>query len=247
MNPGYSQSLNINILNYSGPLDVLLDLAKSQKVDLNKISVTELAGQFHKFLIEAKKINLDLASEYLLMASWLTYLKSKLLLPDTDEEQFEALEIAKKLKIQLKKLELIRLLSDQLLRRKQLGINVFFRGIKGGIRSIYSLSYSVTLYEILKSYSSIVMKKDYKKINIPKLPLFTTEEAINIIKKFLNKLFDWKNMNELIPKQLTNSKKLKRTGVAGIFSGTLELVKDGNLIIKQNKLFDDIYIKKNGK
>ena len=96
MNPGYSQSLNINILNYSGPLDVLLDLAKSQKVDLNKISVTELAGQFHKFLIEAKKINLDLASEYLLMATWLTYLKSKLLLPESEEDDFKASEVAER-------------------------------------------------------------------------------------------------------------------------------------------------------
>ena len=129
--------LNIKILNYSGPLDALLDLAKAQKVDLNKISVTELADQFHEFIMNAKKLNLELAADYLLMATWLTYLKSKLLLPESEEEEFKALEVAEKLKLQLKKLELIRLLSDQMLKRKRLGINTFMRGIKGGIRSIY--------------------------------------------------------------------------------------------------------------
>mgnify|MGYP003320597769 CR=1 FL=1 len=110
----------MKILNYSGPLDALLELAKSQKVDLNQISVTELADQFHSFLTESVKLNLNLASEYLLMATWLTYLKSKLLLPEDEEDNFKASEIAEKLKIQLKKLELIRLLSDQLLRKKKL-------------------------------------------------------------------------------------------------------------------------------
>ena len=110
--------LEINIDNYSGPLEVLLDLAKSQKVNLTDISVTQLADQFIEFINNKKKINLDIASEYLLMATWLTYLKSKLLLPEDDEEDFKAVEIAEKLKLQLKKLELIRLLSDQLLKKK---------------------------------------------------------------------------------------------------------------------------------
>ena len=106
------ESLKINIDNYSGPLEVLLDLAKSQKVDLTNISITQLADQFIEFINSAKKINLDLASEYLLMATWLAYLKSKLLLPQDDEDDFKVSEVAEKLKLQLKKLELIRLLSD---------------------------------------------------------------------------------------------------------------------------------------
>ncbi|SVB98676.1 uncharacterized protein METZ01_LOCUS251530, partial [marine metagenome] len=115
MSENDSNKFSVNLKIYSGPLDVLLDLAKSQKVNLEDISVTILADQFHKFITEAKDINLELASEYLLMATWLTYLKSKLLLPETDEEEFKALEVAEKLKLQLKKLELIRLLSDQIL------------------------------------------------------------------------------------------------------------------------------------
>ena len=128
-----SQVFNVDLNNFNGPLEVLLDLAKSQKVDLEKISITLLVDQFLDFIKSEKNINLDLASEYLLMATWLTYLKSKLLLPESDEEEFKALEVAEKLKIQLKKLELIRLLSDQMLKRKRLGKDVFMRGIRGKI------------------------------------------------------------------------------------------------------------------
>ena len=240
-----SLSFNVNLNNFNGPLEVLLDLAKSQKVDLEKISVTILVDQFLDFIKSNEKINLELASEYLLMATWLTYLKSKLLLPETDEEEFKALEVAEKLKLQLKKLELIRLLSDQMLKRKRLGKDIFMRGIRGNIKSIYSTKYSLTLFEILKSYSSTIMSRDFKVMNIPKLPVFTTEEGINRIKEFFGKLNDWKNIDELLPKNFSKSKNLKRTSKVGIFSGSLELAKEGNISIKQNNLFDDIYIKQN--
>ena len=116
-----SNIFNVNIINYNGPIDILLDLAKAQKVDLEDISITKLADQFHEYITQEKNLNLEIASEYLLMATWLTYLKSKLLLPTNPEEEFKLLEVAQKLKLQLKKLELIRLLSDQMLKRKRLG------------------------------------------------------------------------------------------------------------------------------
>ena len=213
-----SNTFNVDLNNFSGPLDVLLDLAKSQKVNLEKISITKLADQFIDFIKNAKNINLELASEYLLMATWLTYLKSKLLLPESEEEEFKALEVAEKLKLQLKKLELIRLLSDQMLKKKRLGKDVFLRGMKGSIRSINSYKYSLSLFEILKTYSTVVMTKDFQKINIPKLPVFTTEDGIHRIKDFLDKLSNWKNLNELIPKNFENTKKLRRSGIAGILA-----------------------------
>ena len=240
-----SITFNVNLNNYNGPLEILLDLAKSQKVDLEKISITLLVDQFLDFIKSKKKINLDLASEYLLMATWLLYLKSKLLLPETDEEEFKALEVAEKLKLQLKKLELIRLLSDQMLKRKRLGKDIFMRGIRGKIKSIYSAKYSLTMFEILKSYSSIVMSREFQKMNIPKLPVLTTEEGIKRIKEFFGKLNDWKNINDLLPINFSESENLKRTGKAGIFAGSLELAKEGNISIKQNNLFDDIFIKEN--
>jgi segregation and condensation protein A len=240
-----SNSFNVNLSNFNGSIEVLLDLAKTQKVDLESISITKLADQFHEFITSEKNLNLEAASEYLLMATWLTYLKSKLLLPESAEEEFKALEVAEQLKLQLKKLELIRLLSEQMLKRKRLGKDIFVRGIKGNIRSIYSSTYSITLYELLKSYSTILMTKDFHKMNIPKLPVFTTEEGIKTIKSFFGKLLDWKDINDLIPKNFRDKKNYKTTGKAGIFSGSLELVKEGNINIKQEKLFDNIYIKEN--
>ncbi len=243
MSESDSVLFNVDINNYNGPLDVLLDLAKAQKVDLEEISITKLADQFHDYISNEKNLNLEIASEYLLMATWLAYLKSKLLLPSTSDEEFKVQEVADKLKLQLKKLELIRLLSDQMLKRKRLGREIRTRGIKGNIRSIYSSEYNLSLFELLKSYSSIVMTKDFQTMNIPKLPVFTAEEAIKTIKQFLGKLMDWKNINDLIPTNFKNNSKYKKTGTAGIFAGSLELVKEGNLSIKQDNLFDDIYVR----
>jgi segregation and condensation protein A len=238
-----SNNFNVDLENYQGPLDVLLDLAKAQKVDLENISITLLADQFHDYITNEKNLNLETASEYLLMATWLTYLKSKLLLPGDPEEEFKLLEVAQQLKLQLKKLELIRLLSDQMLKRKRLGREIRLRGIKGSIRSIYSTEYKLNLYELLKTYSGIIMTKDFQRMNIPRLPVFTTEDGIKRIREFFGKLMDWKNINDLIPKNFKDGMKYKKTGKAGIFSGSLELVKEGNLTIKQENLFDEIYVK----
>ena len=238
-----SNNFNVNLENYQGPLDVLLDLAKAQKVDLENISITLLADQFHNYITNEENLNLEVASEYLLMATWLTYLKSKLLLPGNPEEEFKVLEVAQQLKLQLKKLELIRLLSDQMLKRKRLGREIRLRGIKGHIRSIYSTEYKLNLYELLKTYSNIVMTKDFQRMSIPKLPVFTTEDGIKRIKEFFGKLIEWKNLNDLIPQSFKKGNKNKKTGKAGIFAGSLELVKEGNLSIKQENLFDEIYIK----
>jgi segregation and condensation protein A len=236
--------ISINIPNYSGPLEVLLDLAKNQKVDLAEISITKLADQFLKFIKENENLNLETASEYLLMATWLAYLKSKLLLPEDDEDDFKALEVAEKLKLQLKKLELIRILSDKMLTRKRLGVDIFTRGMKGGIRSINTPVYDITLYEMLKTYSDIQMKKTFQNISIPKLPVFTTEEGIKQIKNNLNKIIDWKNINELIPKYYFENK-MKNTGIAGIFAASLELSKEGIVKVSQKNTFDKLMIKKN--
>ena len=243
MNEVINKSLKIDIDNYSGPLEVLLDLAKTQKVDLANISITQLADQFIDFMEKAKDINLDLASEYLLMATWLAYLKSKLLLPQDDEDDFKASEVAEKLKIQLKKLELIRLLSAELLNKNRLGRDIMMRGMPEGIRLIKSSKYAVTLYELLKAYSNHVMKKNFQSINIPKLPVCTTEQAIEIIKKNMKDLNEWKEISFLIPKKYKQTKKLKKTGLAGFFSASLELAKEGIIRIMQKKDFDKILIK----
>ena len=243
MKASRNEILKVSIDNYSGPLEVLLDLAKAQKVDLADISITQLANQFINFITQAKEVNLDLASEYLLMATWLAYLKSKLLLPDDEEDDFKASEVAEKLKLQLKKLELIRMLSDQLLKKDRLGREIYMRGMPGGIRTLKNSKYTVSLYELLKSYSGHVMKKNFLSINIAKLPVCTTEEGISIIKSNLKNLNDWKNISDLIPSKFKKDKSLKKTGISGIFTASLELVRQGLITIMQKKSFDKLLIK----
>ena len=177
------------------------------------------------------------------MATWLAYLKSKLLLPQDEEDYFKASEVAEKLKIQLKKLELIRLLSDQLLKKDRLGIDIRMRGMKAVIRTKKNSKYALTLYELLKTYSNHIMKKNFLSMNIPKLPVCTTEQAIEVIKKNINSINDWREFVELIPKKYKNSSDLRRTGIAGFFSASLELTKEGLISIMQNKSFDKVLIK----
>ena len=244
MESNLNNSISVEIPNYSGPLEVLLDLAKTQKVDLTKISITKLADQFLEYIKQSINLNLELAAEYLLMATWLAYLKSKLLLPEDEEDDFKAFEVAEKLKLQLKKLELIRLLSDQLIKKKGIGMSIFYRGMKGGIKSINTPIYKVSLYELLKTYATIKMQKAFQTVNIPKLPVLTAEEGIKQIKNNFNNITEWKDIEELIPKDFTFNKKLKKSGLAGIFAASLELTKQGATNLMQKKIFGKLLIKK---
>ena len=219
MESNLNNSISVEIPNYTGPLEVLLDLAKTQKVDLTKISISKLADQFLEYINHSIDLNLELAAEYLLMATWLAYLKSKLLLPDDAEDDFKALDVAEKLKLQLKKLELIRLLSDQLIKKNRIGLNIFYRGMKGGIRSINTPVYKVTLYELLKTYANIKMQKAFQTINIPKLPFFTTQEGVKQIRNNFKNIVDWKDIEDLIPKDFTLNKKLKKKWSSWYFFG----------------------------
>ena len=130
-----------------------------------------------------------------------------------------------------------------MLKKKRLGVHIFTRGMKGGIRSIKTPVYNISLYDLLKTYSNIQMQKTFQNITIPKLPVFTTEEGIKQIRNNLNKLSDWKNLIELIPSFYSDNK-MKRTGIAGIFAASLELVKEGVISVSQKKIFERLMIKK---
>ena len=121
----------------------------------------------------------------------------------------------------------------------------FDREDEGNIRSIYSSEYKLNLFDLLKTYSTIIMTKDFQRMNIPKLPVFTTEDGIKTIQDSFGKLVDWKNLEDLIPKNFKSGKRFKKTGKAGIFAGSLELVKEGDIKMKQDNLFDEVYIKEN--
>ena len=234
--------LQLNIDNYEGPLDLLLDLAKTQKVDLMQISIVQLADQYISFVERIKK-NLEIAADFLVMASWLAYLKSRLLLPEDFDDDFSATKMAEKLKLQLRKLEMIRLLSDQLMTKKQMGVDIFFRGIKDGIKKKNTPKYTLSLYELIKSYADFKKRQNFSTIEIKRLKTYTMEEAIKKITSMFEKLKDWCDIMDLIPQTFKIKKKLRRTGYASSFVAGLELVKEGDLLIKQKKLFDKIYLK----
>ena len=234
--------LELSIDNYEGPLELLLDLAKTQKVDLMQISIVQLVDQYISYVDKIKK-NLEIAADFLVMASWLAYLKSRLLLPEDDDEEFSASKMAEKLKLQLRKLEMIRLLSDQLMTKKQMGVDIFFRGIKEGIRAKSTPKYSVSLYELIKSYADFKRRKNFSSINITKLKTYTMEEAIKKITSMLSKLKDWCELKDIVPQVFKAKKNLRKTGFAGSFVAGLELVREGDLLIKQEKLFDKIFYK----
>jgi len=234
--------LELNIDNYEGPLDLLLDLAKTQKVDLMQISIVQLADQYISFVERVKK-NLEIAADFLVMASWLAYLKSRLLLPEDLDDDFSASKMAEKLKLQLRKLEMIRLLSDQLMTKKQMGVDIFFRGIKEGIKKKNTSKYSLSLYELIKSYADFKKRQNFSSIEIKKLKTYTMEDAIKKITSMFEKLKDWCDIMDLIPQTFKIKKNLRKTGYAGSFVAGLELVREGDLQIKQKKLFDKIYLK----
>ena len=234
--------LELNIDNYEGPLDLLLDLAKTQKVDLMQISIVQLADQYISFVEKVKK-NLEIAADFLVMASWLAYLKSRLLLPEDLDDDFSASKMAEKLKLQLRKLEMIRLLSDQLMTKKQMGVDIFFRGIKEGIKKKNTPKYSLSLYELIKSYADFKKRQNFSSIEIKKLKTYTMEEAMKKITSMFEKLKDWCDILDLIPQTFKIKKNLRRTGYAGSFVAGLELVREGDLLIKQKKLFDKVYLK----
>lgn len=237
-----NKTFKLNVDNYEGPLELLLDLAKSQKVDLMEISIAQLADQYISY-VEKLKDNLELAADFLVMASWLAYLKSRLLLPDDIDDDFSALKMSEKLKLQLRKLESIRLLSDQLMSKPKLGFDVFMRSMREGIKPINKSKYSVSLYELIKSYADFKRKENFSSINITKLPVYTLEEALKNITFMFEKIKDWCEIKSIIPNNFLKTKKLKKSGLAGTFAASLELVKEGKLMIKQENIFHKIYIK----
>ncbi len=233
----------LNIDNYEGPLDLLLDLAKSQKVDLMQISIEQLADSYIRVIEKVKK-NLELAADFLVMAAWLAYLKSRLLLPDEYDDDFSAIEMAEKLKLQLRKLEMIRLLSSQLMKKKQIGVDIFFRGGAQDIKAKNKSKYKLSLYELIKSYADFKRKQNFSKIDIIKLPVYTMELAIKKISAMFNSIKDWCDIKKTIPKIYLNNKKLYKTGLSGTLVASLELVREGELLIKQKNIYNKIFIKK---
>jgi len=235
--------LIINIEGFEGPLDVLLALAQSQKVDLAKISILQLVEQYLVFVTEARRLRLELAADYLVMAAWLTYLKSKLLLPpeEEDEDGLSAEEMAARLAFQLQRLEGIRNVAARLMARDRLNRDIFRRGQPQQLRLIKTPAYEDNLVDLLKAYSQQRIRTLPRDFRLKRAPVFALEDARHRIESMLGKIPDWSSLDLLIPPPHQAG---RRSGKASTFAATLELVRDGLLDVRQMDHFGPIFVKK---
>lgn len=242
--PDPGEALIVDVDGYEGPLDVLLALARAQKVDLRKISILALVEQYLVFIAAARRMQLDLAADYLVMASWLAYLKSRLLLPEAESDgEPTPEELAERLTLQLQRLDAIRIAAARLMSRDRLGLTVFSRGSPEGIRLVKTPAYSDTLLDLLKAYAIQRVKKiatgDYKP---PKVEIFAIEEARHRLEKMLGIIIDWSTLDAIMPEGFEQGRK-RRTGLASTLSASLEMARDGLIELRQMAPFAPVYLR----
>ncbi len=238
------EALIVDVEGYEGPLDVLLALARVQKVDLRRISILALAEQYLTFIEAARIRQLDLAADYLVMASWLAYLKSRLLLPQ-DEKPGEpsADELAERLTLRLQRLEAIRIAAARLMARDRLGSEVFWRGSPEGIRVIKTPRHADTLIDLLKAYATQRVKKvAHAHYEIQKLRVFAIEDARKRLERMMGTVIDWSVIDTLLPADFSKGRS-RRSGLASTLSATLEMARDGHLELRQMAPFAPVYVR----
>lgn len=242
-----NEGLNVSIEGFEGPLDVLLALARTQKVDLLHISVLALAEQYLLFIAEARKLRLELAADYLVMAAWLAYLKSKLLLPKeaVDEGQPSGEELAARLAFRLKRLEAMRAAAAKLMTRKRLGYDIFPRGMPEGVRTIRTREYTGAIYDLLKAYA-VQRQRTTKRVHVVhKRTVWSIKEARVRLEALVGKSDDWVQL-EFYLEQYIPTPEAARTALASSFGATLEMAREGMVELSQAEPFAPIYVRKKG-
>jgi segregation and condensation protein A len=245
-----ADALLLNLNGFEGPIDVLLEMARNQKVDLREISILQLARQYLDFIERAKDLRLDLAAEYLVMAAWLAYLKSRLLIPrEKDETGGPSGEaMAEALAFQLRRLESMRKAVDMLSARPQLGVNRFGFGQPAGLKTSFNATYKDTLYDLLKAYGDIRRRAEASNYELPVFNIMTMEEAVDRMTKMLGNLpksgpFSvWTTLQSFLPERITDPL-LLRSSLASTLTAGLELAKQGKVEIRQDGLFRPIYLR----
>jgi segregation and condensation protein A len=237
-------ALVIDVEGFEGPLDLLLTLARQQKVDLAKISILALADQYLAFIEAARQLRLELAADYLVMAAWLAYLKSRLLLPEPPApDGLSAEEMALALAQRLRRLEAIRNVAEQLLGRPQLGREVFVRGLPEPIAEIKRPEWSATLYDILSAYASQRQKRARSYVRVPKRTVWSLAEARAALERFIGVAADWSPLDQYLIEYMVDPS-LKATVRASSFAAALEMVREGSLELHQHAAFALLYVRK---
>jgi segregation and condensation protein A len=242
---GPGDTLVVDVEGFEGPLDLLLALARTQKVDLAKISVLALAQQYLDFIAEARRLRLEIAADYLVMAAWLAFLKSKLLLPAEKDEEGEptGAELAALLAFRLKRLHAMREVSAQLMTRKRLGRDVFARGAPEPIRITRKSTYEANVYDLLKAYSQQRQRTAIRTWQIRQRTVWSLKEARAELERLLGIACDWAPLDQLLAEFLVEPQ-LRKTALASSFTATLEMTREGALEIRQAKSFAPIMIRR---
>ncbi len=234
----------VDLEGYEGPLDVLLALARTQKVDITRISILQLAEQYLTFIAEARRIQLEVAADYLVMAAWLAYLKSRLLLPDENEdEEPTGAEMAARLAFQLRRLEAMRAVGAKIMARDRLGRDVFARGEPENIRVIRNSVFDLSLYDLLQGYATTKMRGHHKPFIITQQVIYTIEDALERFERLLGSKPSWEALDAFLPSSVRSGID-QRSALAATFSASLELARAGRLKIRQGEPFGPIYILK---
>jgi segregation and condensation protein A len=238
------QALIVDVEGFEGPLDLLLTLARSQKVDLAKISILALADQYLAFIEQVRALRLELAADYLVMAAWLAYLKSRLLLPETpDGEGMSAADMANALALRLRRLEAIRATAEKLFERPQLGRDTFDRGDPEPIAEIKHPKWSATLYDLLSAYALERQRHVLARVRFAKRSVWTLAEARAALERMVGVSSDWSRLDEYLISYLVEPS-MRATVFASSLAATLELVREGHLEVHQQAPFAPIYLRK---
>lgn len=238
------EPLVVDLEGYEGPLDVLLALARNQKVDLAKISILGLAEQYLAFIAEARRISIEIAADYLVMAAWLAYLKSRLLLPEEEDDEPSGPEMAARLAFQLRRLDAMREAAKKLMARDRLGREIFPRGAPEGIRIIRRPVFEMALFDLLKSYGDIKIRGHARPMVIVLPNVHTYEAALERFASMLGRVPSWQSLQAFLPANLLTGEE-RRIAMASTFSAGLELARRGTLKLRQRKPFGPIYVMAN--
>ncbi|WP_171240632.1 ScpA family protein [Ruegeria sp. HKCCA5491] len=240
-----AEALIVDVDGFEGPLDVLLTLSRTQKVDLRKISVLALAQQYLAFVEKARALRIELAADYLVMAAWLAFLKSRLLLPpDPDDEGPSGEELAAHLAFQLERLQAMRDAAARLMARDQLGRDFFKRGQGEDITRIRTVTYSATLLDLMQGYARIRTRDEFRPFVMDRDAVFTMEQALERMRPLIGFAGTWTDMETYLPDGWDADPVRRRSATAATFAASLELVKEGHMEIKQSETFAPIHLRK---
>ncbi|RYC17470.1 segregation/condensation protein A [Ciceribacter ferrooxidans] len=236
-------ALVIDVQGFEGPLDLLLYLARNQKVDLSRISVLALAEQYLEFIETARRIRIELAADYLVMAAWLAYLKSRLLIPQQAKDDGPSgEEMAATLAFRLKRLEAMREAATRLINRNRLGRDVYARGAPEHVPTRVESAYEATLYDLLTAYAALRQRQSITQVTIERRRVWSLADARAILTRMIGEIGDWTTLDQYLLRYTTTPEE-RVTAIASAFAASLELVREGRLEIRQEGAFTPIYMR----